>query len=436
MHTTTLNLHLHHHQQGSSLRVPITLSAGTRELRIAYEYARRQPREVPGGQALDEVAVIDLALEMPDGRLCGASGSERQEITVNEAWATPGYRPARLVAGDWQVVLGLYKLPAAGCQVKLTITQHGARELLLVGDTHVHTHHSDGRYSPQELASRAVADGLDFLCICDHNTQSALRHLPSTPELTIIPGMELTWYRGHCNLYGVLDPVLTYVANSDEQALAIIREGVARDALLSVNHPFYPGCEWLLGEDLPPHLLEVWNGPFVAHNQQALAHWQQTLAAGRRQNVIGGSDAHRAQLFRLPGAPATFVYSASRMPSDILAAMREGQCFIGMDQDAPRLRLQYGQTVMGGVADWAADTRLLFTIHHLGAQDELRVITQDGPALVERPGERSVYSQELPLKQDTRFARLEVWRALPGLGLTLASLSNPIYFEAGRADQA
>ena len=65
--------------------------------------------------------------------------------------------------------------------------------MLLVGDTHVHTHHSDGLYAPEELARRAKEDGLDFLCVCDHNTQTALRWMPSTPELTIIPGLELTW---------------------------------------------------------------------------------------------------------------------------------------------------------------------------------------------------------------------------------------------------
>ena len=430
MHSTTFELRLEKHQEGGYLRVPVPVSAGARELRVTYEYARRLPRELPGGQALEEIAVIDLALEAPDGRLCGASGSERPEITVNEAWATPGYRPQAIAPGDWQVILGVYKVPEEGCPVKLTVSTQSARELLLVGDTHVHTHHSDGLYAPEELARRAKEDGLDFLCVCDHNTQTALRWMPSTPELTIIPGLELTWYQGHCNLFGVLDPVKSYVANTREEALAILREGAANGALLSVNHPFYPGCEWKIGWDLPPHLVEVWNGPFVEHNRRALNDWQKTLAGGGRRHVIGGSDAHRTQLFRQPGAPATFVYSASRMPSDILDAMRGGQCFIGMDLDAPRLQLRYGPAGMGGTAVWEKETPLECTVHRLEQQDEIRLVTQAGVLVTDKPGARSVYTREFNLPQGTLFARLEIWRGLPGLGLTLASLSNPVYFDA------
>jgi predicted metal-dependent phosphoesterase TrpH len=44
-----------------------------------------------------------------------------------------------------------------------------------LGDTHLHTVHSDGRRTPAEVAAGARAAGLDFIVSTDHNTSSAPR---------------------------------------------------------------------------------------------------------------------------------------------------------------------------------------------------------------------------------------------------------------------
>ena len=110
------DLFLRKEQERSYLRVPFPVGPGARTLRLRYAYVRRAAREIAAGeQALEETAVIDLALETPEGRLCGASGSEHGGQV-----SKPGPRRDLAPAPDpgvWQAVLGLYWLPAEGCPV-------------------------------------------------------------------------------------------------------------------------------------------------------------------------------------------------------------------------------------------------------------------------------------------------------------------------------
>src|SRR5215216_326628 len=72
------------------------------------------------------------------------------------------------------------------------------------GDLHCHSLYSDGDSWPSELLVRAAELGLDFLAITDHN--SAL--FPDCPEEPpglpfLLPGIEVTTYGGHWNVWGL-----------------------------------------------------------------------------------------------------------------------------------------------------------------------------------------------------------------------------------------
>ena len=137
-----------------------------------------------------------------------------------------GTWPGEVVAGLWQVAIGLYKVPAAGVRYEVTAEvvggagwarrvadalaadgvaadgvggggrrgagavgavagqRPGRRSLpaapgrtWLAGDLHAHTVHSDGAMTVPELAAHAVARGLDFVAVTDHNTVSHHREL-------------------------------------------------------------------------------------------------------------------------------------------------------------------------------------------------------------------------------------------------------------------
>ena len=425
----TFTLMLQKDQERTYLRIPIQVGRDTERLTVSYDYRRRlQTEEGPGRVRLSEINIIDLALEDPAHVLVGASGSERLSITIHENYATPGYRPTPVTAGTWYVVLGLYLLEESGCTVTLTVEQRPKQAVLLKGDTHLHTHHSDGWYSLEETIARARQDRLDYIFITDHNCMASNAFLPSYPDLAVLPGVEMTYYGGHYNLLGIERPVRTFTANSREEVLAIMAEGRRNGALASINHPMDGPCGWRygLGEDVPADLIEIWNGPFTPENAAAIQFWHGELCKGRRLHAIGGSDAHRGELFRQMATPATFLYSASRSKSDILEAVKYGHAFVGMTPDAPHIGLQWGSARMGDTATPADGEMLLMTFSHLRAGDEVRLYNQTGLIWREIPGAYHRFEVEKPV-EDSLFVRTEVWRPLPGLGMIPASIGNPVY---------
>jgi hypothetical protein len=425
----TFTLTFHKDQERTFLRIPVQVGTDIDKLTVSYDYQRRRRvEECPGMERLLEVNIIDLALEDPNHVLVGASGSERQSIIVHENYATPGYHPAPVTAGTWYVVLGLYLLEEDGCTVTLHVSQKTKETVLLKGDTHMHTTHSDGWYSVEETIARARQDRLDYIFITDHNCMASNTYLPCYPDLTVLPGVEMTYYDGHYNLLGVSRPVKTFFANSREEVLAIMQEGRLNGALASVNHPMDGPCGWKFGlsEDVPADLIEIWNGPFTPVNGAAVGLWHNELCKGRHLPAIGGSDAHRGELFRQMAAPATFLYSRSRSKSDILEALKCGRAFVGMTPDAPGLDMQLGSARMGDTAGRGDGETLHMVFSNIHAGDEVRLYNETGLIWKDTPGAYARFEAEKPAGTSL-FLRTEVWRPLPGIGMTLASIGNPVY---------
>jgi len=73
------------------------------------------------------------------------------------------------------------------------------------GDCHVHSVHSDGELTPQQLVVGARAVGLDFIATTDHNTSDAhgVWALHADDELLVIVGEEVTTETGHWLALGI-----------------------------------------------------------------------------------------------------------------------------------------------------------------------------------------------------------------------------------------
>jgi len=87
--------------------LPVEVPAGTAALLVTLSYAR------------DGGAILDLGCFGPSG-FSGWSGGARSSFVISPLGATPGYLAGEVVAGLWQVAVGLYKVPAEGVRYEVT----------------------------------------------------------------------------------------------------------------------------------------------------------------------------------------------------------------------------------------------------------------------------------------------------------------------------
>ena len=431
----TLELFVEPGRQGTYFTLPFNMPAEVESLELIYRYPRYQGDDSRVGEASftarRETSIIDLGLVGPDGNQVGASGSDKSRISVSEVSATPGYQACPLVPGEWQILVGAYKVAPGGVTVTYELTFTFKSRRLFKGDLHTHTLASDGVLTAAELARRAARHNLDFLAITDHNQMSSRESLPQEPDLTLIPGVEWTHFQGHASFLGADRPYdLPFAANTLEEVQARFDSARRRGALIIVDHPFEPGCEFRFDlEALPFDCLEVWNGPMRPSNLQAVGFWQGLLAAGRKIPICGGSDYHRDTPFIFPGGPTTCVQALSPGPSDLLSALRQGHAYITFAPDGPTLELSAGEAILGDTVPWPDVKELQISAGGLLAGDAVRVVTgKSSETVLEAPSAGSlqaVYKMPAP-----GFARVEIWRSfLPGVPMLPALVSNPVYFD-------
>lgn len=431
-----LSLHVDRARQGTYFTLPFQVPDGIESIALQYRYERRPEQE----QALDhgaftarpEANIIDLGLIDPHGVQVGASGSDKTEIAVSETQATPGYRPCRITPGEWQILVGAYKVAPEGVTVHYEIRFERKARRLLKGDLHAHTLASDGVHTLEELAWKARRHGLDFLAVTDHNQFASRQALPHVEGVTLIPGVEWTHYQGHASFLGVDQPYDgTFAANTLEEVRARFVSARQRGALVIVDHPFDPDCGFHFDVNALPHdCLEVWNGPMRESNLRAVGYWHQRLCAGEKLPACGGSDYHRDTPFLFLGGPTTCVFAGSPGASDILAAVKAGHGFITFAPDGPTLELAAGEAIMGDTVHWQELKEVQISAQGLLAGDVLRVATgQETEALFTAPSDGDVslsYAMAAP-----GFVRAEILRSfLPGVPLLPAAISNPVYFHS------
>lgn len=344
---------------GPFIYLPFDVPAGTTLIHVRYHH--------DAGHILD-IGLFDPALGRFPSRagFRGWSGGARSEFVLATDHATPGYIPGEIAPGAWQVILGLAKVGPGPCRYRVEITLDDTPRPRLAparpapasrtgggwyrGDLQSHTHHSDARGSLADLAAAASARGLDFLAVTDHNTNSHHRELleASTPALLLVPGLEVTTYRGHANVWGVAGWVdFRILADSD---LPVLVDHVhERGGLISVNHPKTQpdciGCDWEYPVPGGVDCLEAWQGPWLNRNWESLARYDALLREGRHLTLVGGSDRHQPgwpdpdpALLQV-GSPTTWLELSELSVPALLEALRAGRAFVSESPRGPRLEI-------------------------------------------------------------------------------------------------
>lgn len=369
------------------------------------------PFEVPPGclrialrYGHDAGHVVDLGLLDPaatpfpsEAGFRGWSGGARSEAFVARDDATPGYLAGPLPAGRWHVLLGRARVGPEGCRYRVevelevdpaaaapgpTVAGDGAHGVAagdgahavaagggtasaardapwFPGDLQSHTHHSDAKGSVEELLAAAATRGLRYLAVTDHNTIShhaVLTRHADGPVLPI-PGMEVTTYRGHANVWGASDWV-DFRVRDEADVATMVRRAHALGGLVSVNHPKTQpgciGCDWTYAVPDEVDALEAWQGPWWLRNWESLARYDRLLGSGRRLTLVGGSDRHQPAGPELDpdamrvGSPTTWLQLTHLSVADVLEALRSGRASVSEGPRGARLELRSGDTPMGG----------------------------------------------------------------------------------------
>jgi len=460
--------------------LPFQVGSGVGRLHLSYEVSHALSADKAGWE---EGNIVDIGLfdprgaSFPGGRgFRGWSGTSKKKIAIGPTEATPGYLPGPIQPGTWHVLLGLYQLAPEGCDVRVVIRlERGegpvAPEVPLPcpfdpapvatgprwfrGDLHCHSHHSDGTAPLADLVAAARAQGLDFVAVTEHNTVSHLPYLRAmsgrvgadlaAAPLLLIPGVEVSTYHGHANIWPVEDWFDFRIWR--EEQMRVVREMAReRGALFSVNHPKDDGPPWAFDDLFEPDCIEVWGAPWFISNYQALAVWDRLLRAGRRVTAVGGSDKHQGPFtgelgwYEL-GTPTTWVWAEELSIPAIVAGLRAGHVFISEGPDGPRVELtaEAGgrRAAMGDALPVASGDPLRLTCRVWGGVGcVLRLVSARRVLEAEVDREEFVHEWEVRVEGD-RYFRPEVidppeepLEEEPA-ALMARALGNPVYVERG-----
>lgn len=439
--------------------LPFEVPSNTARIDVRYEYSAAigSDPHLTGGNTVD-IGIFDTrGTDFLTQSFRGWSGSARIQFYISTDSATPGYLPGPIQAGTWHICLGLYKVAPEGCTYTVTITltqevdnaqkAHFAPRLQLAdtprpdaqksngwyrGELHCHTQHSDGDATPEEIIAVAESLDLDFLAITDHNNSTHLAELNEiNTRLMLIPGYEVTTYKGHWNIWGGQDWIDFRVLTPERMKKAL---QAAEEAgyLVSCNHPRPYGPAWEF-EDVDDYAcVEVWNGPWELFNQAALEFWEKRLRSGHKLVAVGGSDTHflhREHIAKL-GHPTTWIYcDDTPSPAKLLDNLRAGHVFISDSPDGPQVMISTGEAMMGDSIKRSMDEQLSLLVSARNAANlRLQIYNANG-CMEERELNEPNADYEISINAGgTPYIRAQLVET-DVEGGHIRALTNPIYID-------
>jgi hypothetical protein len=326
------------------------------------------------------------------------------------------------------------------------------------GDFHAHSICSDGALSPRDLNDLAIAHGLDFLSITDHNNIRAFDNFDENLDHMIIPGIEITLREGHFNVFGFksiadqaqelfhslmeLPKEIRNKQHRDHAELTdLIKQIKEAGLIIVVAHPLLWPWEW---RDHDTEIasfdcIELINDPTykesLVDNPSVRRMWSAWLNAGYRHTGLGGTDFHRLQpnddptrIARLD-LPLTYVFAQELSVQAILDGICQRHAYVSM---GPKIEFQ--AEVGAQTFQMGEDLGKIQTTVRLFARVE--DCTSPAEALLIKNG-------KIVTKVPVRDGKAEIeWQVEPGEGIEGSwyrfdvidledqglAISNPVFF--------
>jgi predicted metal-dependent phosphoesterase TrpH len=192
-------------------------------------------------------------------------------------------------------------------------------------DLHVHTNYShDGHDSVEKIIESAIAQKLDGIAICDHDTMDgsyAAREYVANHnlDLIIIPGIEVTTSKGHLLVLGLEEKIEEGLSPAETIRIARERAKELNSTIVIIMpHPFHPFRHSIGNVHQGIDAIEIFNSRYFTGFGNKIASIKTV-----RNNItaVAGSDAHSAECVGL----ATVVVETELDQESILDAIKKGK---------------------------------------------------------------------------------------------------------------
>lgn len=415
-------------RQGDFVQIPFDVPAGTTGIRIHYCYSSTASGSTIDMGLYEPLHPGDTVPGVPERR--GWSGSAVKDLAISkngfsspatyesarkalvEGRTTRAYSPGSIPEGSWTAELGLASIPADtewAVEVETSSDPGWADDPYTpaplsdavsdpnpgwyAGDVHPHGEEEPGNALMKTSFDYAFAPlsqggaGLDFLGLVEHNNDVSRteigRYQGDYPDKLIIPGTEVTTYRGHYNAIGSSDfadfrggDVYRWDPSASGGAGALESTPVkppvipatqfpkidASGGWSQINHPsifqaapqFCRGCFWNYSDAETDYskvdAVELQTGPAdigTAPNPftpDAISFYENRLAAGDHLAAVGTSDSHKADQTDVTTAPigrASTVVRASELSKEaIVQGVKEAHTYVKLyGNDGPDIRV-------------------------------------------------------------------------------------------------
>jgi len=196
-------------------------------------------------------------------------------------------------------------------------------------EPHLHTVHSDGEDTLRAMFEACKGAGYDAVALTDHNTLSGVgeaRDLAEELELILLPGVEVTTFRGHTVVLGVSS--VPEWRDLEERGMDALSDEVhAQGGIMSVAHPaslgspVCSGCNWQW--PIEARSVDLWEVVSAARlgTDVPIALWRQMLERGGRIAPVAAGDVHSVTAASAR-RPATYALVRERSADGVLEALR------------------------------------------------------------------------------------------------------------------